>query len=762
MDLRPRPRPFAGLLGLLVLVAAAAGSVLGVRPPDPLPEDAPAEQFSAARAQVHLERIAAAPRPTGSPDTAEVRSYLEAELAGLGLRTQSQETVGSTGVDQQYFAAAPVHNVVAVLPGTDPTGRVFLIAHHDTQPLTPGASDDGAGVAALLETARALAQGPRPRNDVVLVLTDAEENFLLGAEAFVNQHPLAADGGVLLNLEARGSAGPVIAYGTTPGNAELVALLGDAVPSPVATSFAQELGRRMSYSSDFGIFAHDGRFAGWDSANIDGAAAYHRPEDRPGDLDPRTLQHHGTNALALARALGSRDVPALIDPTGPDATHFPVLGRLVRYPAGWTWPSAVLAVAAVVGATAAALRRGTSTGPRAAAGLGAATVPLAVAPLLAQGLWLLLTALRPGYAGMLDPWRPGWYRAAVLALVAAVVLAWYALFRRRIGAGGLTLGALGVLALTGVVLAAVAPGAAHLATVPAVGGALAVLAAGSARTAVVAAVSGGVVSVLVLVPTTVLMFPALGLAGAWSTALVAAVLALTLVPVHAAARSADAPARRQAVPASLAAAAAVACVVTGLAVDRFDTAHPAPSHLAYALDADTGRARWVSSDRRPGDWAASFVTGREELSRTFPVLGGAAATGPAPAAALPAPRVRVESDAVVGDERTVLLRIEPRRRVQSLHVSVPDGVVLGAELMGREARTRGAGGRFEAWFFAPPPEGATLRLVLAGNGPVSVRVLDVSHGLEALPGFRPRPPGTGAGGDRTADAVVVGRTEVLG
>ena len=57
----------------------------------------------------------------------------------------------------------------------------------------------------ILETARALATGPRLRNDVVLVLTDAEEACLCGAEAFVDQHPLARDGGVVLNIEARGS-----------------------------------------------------------------------------------------------------------------------------------------------------------------------------------------------------------------------------------------------------------------------------------------------------------------------------------------------------------------------------------------------------------------------------------------------------------------------------------------------------------------------------------------------------------------------------
>ena len=45
----------------------------------------------------------------------------------------------------------------------------------------------------LLEAVRALSQGPQPRNDVVVVLTDAEEACLCGAEAFASSHPLAGE-----------------------------------------------------------------------------------------------------------------------------------------------------------------------------------------------------------------------------------------------------------------------------------------------------------------------------------------------------------------------------------------------------------------------------------------------------------------------------------------------------------------------------------------------------------------------------------------
>jgi Zn-dependent M28 family amino/carboxypeptidase len=77
-----------------------------------------------------------------------------------------------------------VENIVAALPGRDSTGRIFLVAHYDSTFGTPGAADDKAAVAAVVETVRALSTGVQLRNDVVVLLTDGEEPGLLGAAAF--------------------------------------------------------------------------------------------------------------------------------------------------------------------------------------------------------------------------------------------------------------------------------------------------------------------------------------------------------------------------------------------------------------------------------------------------------------------------------------------------------------------------------------------------------------------------------------------------
>lgn len=100
-----------------------------------------------------------------------------------------------------YFGgfAAEGWNVVATLPGTSGSNDVIVImAHYDTRPveatdgvsLAPGANDNGAGIALLLETARLLSS--REWNQTIIFLaTAAEEQDTQGARRFVQEIYLA-------------------------------------------------------------------------------------------------------------------------------------------------------------------------------------------------------------------------------------------------------------------------------------------------------------------------------------------------------------------------------------------------------------------------------------------------------------------------------------------------------------------------------------------------------------------------------------------
>ncbi|MBM2619073.1 M28 family peptidase [Actinoplanes sp. LDG1-06] len=777
----PAHRALAALGAVVVLVLAGYAGLAAVRPPESRPASAPESEFSAERAFQQVQAIAGRPHPVGSPANDEVREHLLTTLRGLGLNPEVQDTVSIEGAGLSSSAGgsglARVRNVVTVIPGTASTGRIFLVAHYDSVQVGPGGNDDAAGTSAVLETARALLAGDRPRNDVVLVLTDGEEACLCGAKAFVDQHPLARDGGVVLNLEARGSSGPAIMFETSAGNGRLVAAYGHA-PKPVGTSFAVEIYRLLPNDTDFTAFRESG-FAGLNAAYIDGAAVYHGPTDTPAAMDRDSLQHHGENTLAVVRELGRQDLAALEATDGDDATYFPAAGLLVRYPGSLVWPIALLALVAVAALAGLARRRGVITARRGLFAGALALVPILLAPVLAQVLWFLLKLIRPEYGAMpIDPYRPGWYRLAVVLLAAAVVIGWFALLRRRLGPAALAVAGLAWLAVLGVVLAAFVPGGSYLAALPALAGALMGLVALVTRgwLPVIAVTLSGAVATVILLPTVVMLFPALGMGLGAAGAFLTVLLGLALLPVidllHPRAwgqRGLEAlrGRRRGALPTLATAVAVLVCAGVGLAVDRFDAQRPALTQLMYALDADTGTARWISDETAVQKWTGHYVRGdRHRVDDTLPSFGPEQVrTGDAQAADLPAPMLTVESDTSSGGVRALTLRLKPQRPVRLVTLHVAAGApVDSATVGGRPVPVTNATDRAWGWgfvFHAPPADGVEIKLTVRAAGPVKVRVTDGSDGLSDLPGFQARPPGVGIVGSHTSELVAVAKTYTL-
>lgn len=120
------------------------------------------------------EVIADLPAPRATLTERETaRAYLVEQLTALGW----------TPTVQSYSTGA---NVVADIPATAATtsARIIAGAHFDTVGGSPGANDNGTGVAAVLAVARLLAETPVRHVPVSLVLFDEEEVGLLGARAY--------------------------------------------------------------------------------------------------------------------------------------------------------------------------------------------------------------------------------------------------------------------------------------------------------------------------------------------------------------------------------------------------------------------------------------------------------------------------------------------------------------------------------------------------------------------------------------------------
>lgn len=747
-----------GIVALVVALLAAAASVATFAPAAPRAADAPQAEFSAVRALRLVEPVVGEPRPVGSPAHARARTLLTEALSGWGWQVTVQRAVGVTDLGEPGTQpVGAVANVVARVGGSDPTGTVLLAAHYDTVAGSPGAADDGIGIAVLLELARALTapgQDP-PRNDVVILLTDGEEAGLLGAEAFVRENASALGTTVVLNHEARGAWGPPTTFRTTSPNEVLLEALSRA-PGAIAESSTEAAFEAMPNATDVTHFAEAG-FHAYDTAITAGSAHYHSPLDTSEHLSSASLQQMGQTSLTVTRELAGTDLTTVED-GGEDLVTTAPWG-LVRYPAS---AEAVLAgVALLLSVVLVALRRRRHelTLPRTAFAAVAAVILLAGAGLAGYGLWQAALLVDPAQASAVtaDPYRPLAYQVGVVAAALAVVLAGHALTRSRLGAHAMAAAGLVVLGGIGALLAVAAPGVSSLLvlpTLPVAAGAVVGVLLPSRRTVASSLLTLGTptVAAVWLGPAVWLSFE-IGLAGGAPVAavLVAALVLLALPAIETAwpppGRTAHPVLRSVTVPATVL-LLAVAATATGLAVNREGATPPRQERLLYSVDGDTGRALWASWDAPRSDWSRALLTeAPAPVDAAFPTEAGSRLPhGPAPTADLTAPDVEVVSDAVRDGTRNVSLRLTSRRGAPAvgMWVEAANTTVLAATVEGRDVATNGP---FGAWDFGFVVEGSSsdgveVRLRLdQRDGPVRIRVGDRSDDLGVVPGFEPPPRG---------------------
>ena len=291
------------LLGAFGLAWATAG------PPAPMTVAAPPDVFAAGRAMADVRTVGQRPHPTGSADNARVRAYLIQRLQALGLRVRTQtaamDAAGTERLAEWSHADAshtPVVNIVGVLPGHDPIApATLLMAHYDSVWGSPGAADDAAGVAGILETLRALNTDGPPARDIVVLLSDGEELGLEGAKAFFAADPLARRVATAVNFETRGGGGRALMFETSASNGALMGLYG-AVAHPAANSVSVLVYKSLPNNTDFTVALAHG-VQGFNIAFVGRAALYHSPLATPDRLEQGSLQHMGEQALTLARGL---------------------------------------------------------------------------------------------------------------------------------------------------------------------------------------------------------------------------------------------------------------------------------------------------------------------------------------------------------------------------------------------------------------------------------------------------------------------------
>lgn len=741
----------------LVLALVLLLSVLWIvevrrQPPAPRPASAPATEFSGERALAVLAELAGdgRPHPIGSPANAAVRDRILARLRQAGYTPEIQQSASCSPL---YASCARVENIVARLEGTAHDGAILLMAHYDSISAGPGVSDDLAGTAAVLETARALKAGPPPKNPVIFLLTDGEEAGLIGAQAFADS-PLAREVKVILNLEARGTTGPSLMFESIGDDAWLIPQLAAGSSRPITSSVFVTIYHLLPNNTDLTVFKNTD-VDGMNFAFLENPTHYHTAVDDLKSLAPASLQHHGDNALGTLRNLAQAD---LANPPQGDAVFFDVLGwSVVRWPQGWTLPLAVLFLVLVLAVFWSARSGRMVTVGGMLMGLLAFLLVVVVTGLLAFVLNLVLSRMFP--VQWIARWVP--LVAAFWALplvVAGLVFPWMG---RRSGLLGLFTGAWLGWALLGIALAVAAPGISYLFLVPGLIAGLAGLALVRASSPVTAAVAvmlpvliGGILWFPILLP----LYDGLGLGALLPIAVLRAILvAGGLAPLFLTAR----PLARWLV---VGVALLVVLGGAGLAATSpvYTESSPQSVVVQYHQDADRGASHWLVLGSRP--FPQSFRQAAEFGSQpesTFPWFPRQRAfKAPAPPLGAPPPELTVvEETATPEGKRRLHLRLTSPRGAREGVLYIPEAAQLeSATFEGRPVtfRSRPQGYTF-LQIATVLPEGVNLEVVLGQKAPQEWYVVDQSSGLppggEAL--LRARP--TTAVPFQDGDATLVSR-----
>jgi Zn-dependent M28 family amino/carboxypeptidase len=176
---------FRGLIGAYLTISDNIHLMFGTAPPFLKPLNGIAKIFAdrnkhsmdASRIRADVERLPAPRNRVHFPESMNLADEIIIEsFAAAGWATDKslfRRKSGLTGA-----------NIIALKPGSESTDLIIVGAHHDTTDNSPGADDNTASVAALLELARLL-QPYSFRHTILLATFDMEELNLIGSREFV-------------------------------------------------------------------------------------------------------------------------------------------------------------------------------------------------------------------------------------------------------------------------------------------------------------------------------------------------------------------------------------------------------------------------------------------------------------------------------------------------------------------------------------------------------------------------------------------------
>ena len=424
---------FSSVLSVLIIIGIIYWSFSDLKPS--LQKEKPTLKidFSINQALHHLKNISQKVHYVGAKEHKSVQNYIVDELNKLGLTTEIQT---QTAINKKWIAGTTTENILARIKGSGNGKALMLLTHYDSNPHSSvGASDAGSGVVTILEGIRAyLAKNETPKNDIIILISDAEELGLLGAQAFVDEHSWAKDVGLVLNFEARGSGGPSYMLMETNGkNSKLLSEFLASKPNfPIANSLMYSIYKMLPNDTDLTVFRQEADINGFNFAFIDDHFDYHTAQDSYERLDRETLLHQADYLTTSLNYFANADLENLNSDEDFVYVNFPFI-KMLTYPFLWVLPSVIIASIIFI----ILLFLGVSLNKITIKGSLKGFLPFIISTLLCGGVsfygWKLLQILHPQYKDMLHGFTYNGYTYifAFVFLNLWILLKVYKYFRKQ-------------------------------------------------------------------------------------------------------------------------------------------------------------------------------------------------------------------------------------------------------------------------------------------------------------------------------------------
>lgn len=736
---------FNAILSLLIIIALSFYSFYGLMPHYDEREEFSATEFSVDKALTPLEEIAKEPHYLGSQGHEDVRKFLINELRKLGMEPHIQEDFSLN--PESKTLNKPI-NIAGRIKGSEDGKALLLLSHYDSA-LVPsfGASDAGTGLVTILESVRAyLASGKQPKNDVIILFTDAEEIGLDGAKLFVNEHPWAENVGLVLNFEARGTSGPSnMILETSGGNSKLVKEFIKANPDfPVASSLMYSVYKMLPNDTDSTIFRKDGDIDSFFFAFIDSHFNYHTANDNMYHLDWNSLMHQGSYLLPLLHYFADADLSSLKSETDDVYVNFPLV-KMISYPFSWILPMLILATLVFLILIFYGIHKRKLVGKSIALGF----IPLLLS-LISCGLigffgWKLLLVLYPQYAEIQQgfTYNGHWYIAFFVFLSLAITFALYKKFTKKFFEASFYVAPLFLWLLVNVAVFMILKGAAFF-IIPVFFGLLSFFVMlRQERPNLLAMALLAVPAIFIFVPL-IQFFPVgLGLKMLVISCAFTVLLFGLLWPVFGYYK------RKNLLSAVCLLSAVLFFIIAHTKSDYSDERRK-PSSLVYYQDTDTGKTYWLTYDKEIDEWTKQYLGEKpEEASK---VIGEASynkyGTNFSYAAEAPKKNIQdfeviLEEDTIIETLRKVKFIIVPKRNVNKIDLYSIDNVAFKSlEFNGQKTvvsdtskNYRGTKNAALINYFVSANDSLEVNFTVEKNTPLNFKVMEYSFDLMTNPDF---------------------------